>query len=220
MIKDVALEGAELVKEEILFEDLQYLINHGIVVSKISSLVSRELGMDKDFIYQMALAGLLHDIGKLKIGNYLYGRNAKDLKVEEIKYVRMHSTLGYEILKNEGYSAIILEAVLHHHENFDGTGYPANLKGEEIPFGARILRVCDVFSALVENRPYRRAFKTEIAMKLLIEEVKNFDMKCFLALQRAIHRKEFQEIEGLILENNRVELIPSNKESRMNLDFW
>lgn len=220
MIQEIALDNRKTIDEGILFEDLQNLINHGIVVSKIAALVSKELSMEEDFVYEMALAGLLHDIGKLKIGSFLYGRNAKELKVAEIKYVRMHSVLGYEILKNQGYSDIILESVLHHHENFDGTGYPSNLKGEEIPFGARILRVCDVFSALVENRPYRRAFKTEIAVKLLIDEVKNFDMKCFLALQRAIHKKEFLEIEALIQENNRVEISPPNKEGRMNLDFW
>lgn len=220
MTEEMSQKENRLMDGANLFDDLKYLINHGIVVSKIVSMVSRELGLEDEYVYEMALAGLLHDIGKLRIGNFLYGRNAKELKVAEIKYVRMHATLGYEILKNKGYSAIILEAVLHHHENFDGTGYPANLKGEDIPLGARILRVCDVFSALVENRPYRRAFKTEIAIKLLIDEVKNFDMRCFLALQRVIHKKEFLEVEALIQENNRLEIPPSNKENRMNLDFW
>lgn len=221
MIKNIISTHSGIIcDEQILTEDLENVINHGIVVSKIVSLVTRELGMDEEYVYEMALAGLLHDIGKLKIGHYLYGRNAKDLKVEEIKYVKLHPTLGYEILKKKGYNDMILKAVLHHHENFDGTGYPDNLKGEDIPFGARILRVCDVFSALVENRPYRRAYNTEVAVKLLIDEVKNFDMRCFLALQRAIHRKEFFEIKELIDENNRMELVSIAPRSTMNLDLW
>lgn len=205
--------------EDYLIEDMYSLIHHGIVVSKLVTLVGRELLLSDDEVYSLAVAGLLHDIGKLKIGRFLYGRSAKELKVEEIKYVRQHSVLSYEILKNKGYNAMILEAVLHHHENFDGTGYPDNLKGEAIPLTARILRVTDVFSALVENRPYRRAFDVETAVKLLIDEVKNFDMRCFLALQRVIHSEDFLEIKELIEENNRAENSLENKGS-MNLDVW
>ena len=80
--------------------------------------------------------------------------------------------------------------MLHHHENWDGSGYPDSLRGEEIPYGARILRVCDVFSALISDRPYRKAFDSATAMELMIEEIKNFDIKVFLAFQRIIHRDE------------------------------
>ena len=81
--------------------------------------------------------------------------------VEELKYVRMHSTLGYEELKGQGYSEFILQTILYHHENYDGTGYPSNLRGREIPKGARILRVCDVFCALSSDRPYRKALEVD-----------------------------------------------------------
>lgn len=209
-----------MTNRKILAKDLEDLVRHGIVVCRLAGMVTKELGMDEEYRKKMLQAGLLHDIGKLKIGSYLYGRNANDLKVEEIKYVRMHSVLGYEILKNKGYNDIILEAVLHHHENYDGTGYPDNLKGDEIPLGARILRVCDVFSALVENRPYRRAFSIEMAMKLLIDEVKNFDMACFLALQRAVHTDEFSEVKKIITDNNIFESEVDLNEVGMNLDLW
>jgi HD-GYP domain-containing protein (c-di-GMP phosphodiesterase class II) len=109
------------------------------------------------------------------------------LVIEEIKYVRRHTQLGYEALKNKGYSSFVLEAVYYHHENFDGSGYPENLRGEEIPLGSRILRVCDTYAALTEKRPYRDAFDSQTAVRMMIDEVKNFDMQIFLAFQRVVH---------------------------------
>ena len=92
-----------------------------------------------------------------------------------------------EILKEKGYSDFVSESVLYHHENFDGSGYPDNLKEFEIPIGARILRVCDVFAALISDRPYRSAFDVDAAVELMIEEVKNFDMEVFLAFMRVVN---------------------------------
>ena len=103
--------------------------------------------------------------------------------------MRMHTTLGYEELKDQGYSEFVLESILYHHENYDGTGYPDNLIGDQIPIGARILRVCDVFAALTSDRPYRTAFDVATVMELMIDEIKNFDMEVFLAFQRIIHNK-------------------------------
>ena len=117
--------------------------------------------------------------------NAMYGKGI----IEELKYVRMHSTLGYEELKDQGYSEFVLESILYHHENYDGTGYPDNLIGDQIPIGARILRVCDVFAALTSDRPYRTAFDVATVMELMIDEIKNFDMEVFLAFQRIIHNK-------------------------------
>ena len=89
---------------------------------------------------------------------------------------------------------MILKSILYHHENYDGTGYPANLSGEEIPLGARILRVCDTFSALVSNRPYRSAFDKDTAVELMIDEIKNFDVGVFLAFQRVIHQEDIEDV--------------------------
>ena len=91
------------------------------------------------------------------------------------------------------YSDFVVESILYHHENYDGSGYPENLAGDQIPLGARILRVCDVYAALTSDRPYRKAFDPETAVELMIDEVKNFDMKVFLAFQRTIHEEELQE---------------------------
>lgn len=209
----------QIPKETEIIIDLEDLIKHGLVVSRLVNLVSKELGLDSFFIEEMSQAGLLHDIGKLRISNYLYGRQNGELKVEEIKYVRMHSVLSYGILKKQGYSDRILNAVLYHHENYDGSGYPNNLKGKNIPFEARILRTCDVFGALVGHRPYREAFNADEAIRLMIAEIKNFDMECFLALQKVVNSKDFCELSQLIEDNKRTSLKVYEK-TEMNLDLW
>ena len=130
---------------------------HGICVSNLAFHVAEELNMDAETCHQLAVAGLIHDIGKLEISKYLYGKEEDPLTIEELKYVRTHSTLGYAILNERNYPDFVLQSILHHHENYDGSGYPSNLAGEEIPIGARVLRVCDTFAALISNRPYRAA---------------------------------------------------------------
>jgi HD-GYP domain-containing protein (c-di-GMP phosphodiesterase class II) len=168
-------------------------ISHGICVSNLAYRVAKELGLTKEQCYEMAVAGMLHDVGKLEVWKYIC-RQEDTLNIEEMRYVRSHSTLSYTMLVEAGYSEFILESILYHHENYDGTGYPSNRAGQEIPIGARILRVCDVFAALISDRPYRRAFSLGTAVELMIEEVKNFDMKVFLAFLTVIHREGIEEL--------------------------
>ncbi len=163
---------------------------HGIYVSCLVRDLSKELGLSDSVVYQFSLAGLLHDIGKLKLANYIYGNEeiVSPLVIEEMKYVRMHPMLSFEILKQRGYSDLVLDSVRYHHEDYDGTGFPSNLQGEEIPLGARIIRCCDVFAALTTDRPYRKHFTVEETMSLMIDEISHFDMKIFLAFERVVHR--------------------------------
>ena len=174
-----------------LAEDLMTYLQHGICVSNIATLLAKELNLPDSDCYEIAIAGVLHDIGKLRVSQNIYGRGEDVLEIEEMKYVRMHTTLGYRILKDAGYSKEIMNMILYHHENFDGSGYPNNYAGDEIPFEARIIRVCDVFVALISDRPYRKAFPVEVAIEMMIDEVKNFDMRIFLAFQRLTGSKEF-----------------------------
>ncbi len=183
-----------------LSEDLNAGLMHAICVSDLAGKLARELGLPEKEVQEIALAGILHDIGKLKISRYIYGRQEDTMQIEETRYIRRHAQLGEQILRQEGFSDNICNMVLYHHENYDGSGYPFNLQGEEIPLGARILRVCDVFAALISDRPYRKAFDIDTAIRLLIDEVKNFDMRVFLAFQSVIHNQstveELEEIEG------------------------
>ena len=176
--------------DRILDFDLSAELNHGVVVSNLAYAVAVEMGLDEEFCYQMAIAGMLHDIGKLKLTGYINGQERDPLLIEELNYVRMHSSLGYEELKDQGYSDIVLQSILYHHENYDGSGYPSNLSENSIPLGARILRVCDVYAALSSDRPYRKAFDVSTVIELMIDEIKNFDMEVFLAFQRVVHNNE------------------------------
>lgn len=161
-------------------------VEHGIYVSNMACAIGRKMGLSEEVINELAVAGVLHDIGKLRLGNYLDNGN-ENFVVEQLRYVRMHSKLSYDILSRNNYSDFILKSILYHHENYDGSGYPENLHGEEIPLGARILRVCDVFIALTSDRSYRRALDVDTAVQLMIEEVKNFDMEVFLAFLKVVH---------------------------------
>ena len=169
---------AEIFKsgDRLLDFDLSEELNHGIAVSNLAYAVAAELGQDEEFCYQMAIAGMLHDIGKLKLTGYINGQENDPLLIEE--------------LKDQGYSELVLQSVLYHHENYDGSGYPSNLRGDSIPLGARILRVCDVYAALSSDRPYRRAFDVSTVIELMIDEIKNFDMEVFLAFQRVVHNNK------------------------------
>ena len=186
---------------EYLSEDLSAGLLHAMCVSDLAAKLARELGLTEDKIQEIALAGMVHDIGKLKISRYIYGRQEDTMRIEETQYIRRHAQLGEQILRKQGFSDNICNMVLYHHENYDGSGYPFNLRGEEIPLGARILRVCDVFAALIADRPYRKAFDINTAIRLLIDEVKNFDMRIFLAFQSVVHTQstleELEEIEGM-----------------------
>ena len=179
--------SSSYVVRQALKKDVPDAVEHGIYVSNMACLIARELGLPEKMVYELSVAGILHDIGKLRLSNYMYGRNEESFVVEQLRYVRMHSTLSADILREREYSDFIVESILYHHENFDGSGYPDNLRGESIPLGARILRVCDVFIALTSDRPYRKAFDKDTAVTLMIDEVKNFDMGVFLAFLKVVH---------------------------------
>ena len=130
----------ENTQDRILEMDFSAELKHGVVVSNLAYDVAKELGLGEEECYQLAIAGMLHDIGKLKLEGYINGQEQNPMVIEELKYVRMHSTLGYEILKDQGYSEYVLESILYHHENYDGSGYPSNKKRKRDPCGSKNLK--------------------------------------------------------------------------------
>lgn len=128
---------SETTQDRILEMDLSAELKHGVVVSNLAYDVAKELGLGEKECYQLAIAGMLHDIGKLKLEGYINGQEQNPMVIEELKYVRMHSTLGYEILKDQGYSDYVLESILYHHENFDGQRLSQQQKRKGYPYGCK-----------------------------------------------------------------------------------
>ena len=136
--------------------------NHSETVSRLCAAIGTELGLDEGIVDQLALAGLLHDIGKIGIPDSLL-QASRGLTHEEMETVKSHPALGFSLLEGLGIAPID-EWILHHHENLDGSGYPDRLLGDEIPLGARIIRVADAFEAMTSDRPYRDGQSVEYAL--------------------------------------------------------
>lgn len=176
-------------RESILSISMSRQLAHGQAVSSLAYEVAKEMELPKQICRDIAVAGFFHDIGKTEL-ELPEGFGDDAMVVEEMNYVLTHPVKGAEILRRHGYSEEICSYVLHHHENCDGSGYPDHLEGWNIPLGAAVLRVCDIFCALVEDREYRGSFSPEDAFEVLRDEVKDYDLQAFLALQRVIHDSE------------------------------
>lgn len=132
-----------------------YTYEHSVKVCMLSILLSKWMNKPQVFIDEIAKVGLLHDIGKCNIPNEILNK-PDTLTSEEFGVMKTHATLGFVLLNNaKVLSRDVLKGVLHHHERYDGTGYPAKLLGKHIPEYARIVSIVDVFDAMTSNRVYR-----------------------------------------------------------------
>lgn len=123
---------------------------------------------DEKLIKAIEAAALLHDMGKLAVPEYILNKPGK-LTAAEFERMKLHASVGADILSAIEFPYPVVPIVRHHHENWDGTGYPDGIKGTDIPIGARILSVVDCFDALTSDRPYRPRLRDEEALHILIE---------------------------------------------------
>ncbi len=138
-----------------------YTGDHSRRVSDMACLVCGFLGMDEDAKQEIHIAGHLHDIGKIGIPDRVLLKAGK-LDDEEWALMKQHPQIGADILSRSRHFGRIAAIILHHHERWDGKGYPFGAKGEEIPLGARIIAVCDSIDAMCSARAYRKAMPTEV----------------------------------------------------------
>lgn len=142
---------------------------HSINVSYFSTLMGIKLRLDADRLYDLALGALLHDIGKLGIPLNILCKPDK-LDAEEYRIMQGHPYYGVQALYNiEGISTSVIQIVLQHHENFDGTGYPRQLKGSHSYILARLVHICDVYEALCAKRPYKEPMPRVKARSIILE---------------------------------------------------
>jgi PAS domain S-box-containing protein len=156
-------------------------------VGEMAGLVAREIGLPEDQVESVRRAAPLHDVGKIGVPDAIL-RKRGSLTTAEMDVMRTHTVLGGRILSG-GRSGLIRDAeqiALHHHERWDGGGYPHGLRGEEIPLAARIVAIADVFDALTHDRPYRPACPVdEVTMQVRESRGTHFDPEltdAFLAL--------------------------------------
>jgi putative nucleotidyltransferase with HDIG domain len=131
--------------------------------------LAREVGLNDDRqLRALEAAALLHDTGKLAIPEHIL--NKPDvLTPAEFEVMKRHAVIGADILSSIDFPFPVVPIVRHHHENWDGSGYPDGLRGDEIPMAARILSVVDCFDALTSDRPYRGALTPERALAVILE---------------------------------------------------
>ena len=164
---------------------------HSTRLAEWAVRVARHLGIPESGLYQYEVAALLHDIGKIGVPDAILKKPGK-LTDEERALINKHPEYSWSILRLfPGLEQASLFA-LHHHESYDGRGYPAGLKGEEIPLGARIVCAIDAFDAMVSSRPYRTGLPIEEAIRrLILASGTQFDpviVQCFLQIaQPEIH---------------------------------
>jgi putative nucleotidyltransferase with HDIG domain len=141
-----------------------YTAGHQLRVANLACAIATEMGLSQEKIEGILMAGSIHDVGKLSIPAEILSKPTK-LTNTEFSIIKEHSKSGYEMLKDVESPWPLAEIVYEHHERMNGSGYPRNLKGDEILMEARIMAVADVVEAIASHRPYRPSLGIETALE-------------------------------------------------------
>jgi putative nucleotidyltransferase with HDIG domain len=141
----------------------EYISGHSGRVAGMAVSLALEFNIPRHQVEKIRLAGLLHDIGKIGIKESVLKKQG-ELSDDEYSHMASHSIIGESILRSVIDDEEILTMVRHHHERYDGKGYPDGMVGQQIPVGARILAVADMYDAMTSDRPYRKAVNPRIAL--------------------------------------------------------
>jgi putative nucleotidyltransferase with HDIG domain len=165
----------------------EYTYMHSVAVCALMIALARQLDLAEDEVREAGMAGLLHDIGKMRIPLALLNKPGK-LSDSEFATMRRHPKEGARILlDSRQVSALVLDVCLHHHEKIDGSGYPHHLAGEQISLFARMGAVCDVYDAITSDRPYKAGWGAAESIHKMAEWSKgHFDERVFQSFVRAV----------------------------------
>jgi putative nucleotidyltransferase with HDIG domain len=203
MLPDMIRNNDVLMRLNQLKRSDDYTFEHSLRVSILAANIAKWLGYSNKQIEEVAQAGLLFDIGKMKVPQYILKRE-NNLTDEEFNIIKKHTQLGYSILlRTKGVSSSVKYAALQHHERMDGTGYPLRLRSGQIHEYAKIIMICDVFDAMISKKPYGRGFsKMEAAEYLNWNTSSSFDTKIVYIL---IHKiSEYMLGKKVILNTGEV----------------
>lgn len=168
----------------------EYTKDHSEQVASMALRIGEIMGLDDTQLQDLYYASLLHDIGKVIIPNEIL--NKKDqLTLEEFNQIKQHPEIGFEATKDLKNLSSISKYIRHHHERFDGFGYPDQLKEEDIPLLSRIITVVDAYDAMTSERPYRQALsKSEAVGELVKHKNSQFDAEIVDLLIQLINYKK------------------------------
>jgi putative nucleotidyltransferase with HDIG domain len=145
-----------------------YTRGHSERVARLAVEIGRELKLDDATLRALEFGGILHDVGKIGVPEQVLGKPAR-LTPEEFKVVQAHAVIGAEIVEGVEFLRSAKPAIRHHHERWDGKGYPDGLAGEAIPLIARILNAADIWDACTSERPYHPAASATVGLSILAE---------------------------------------------------
>lgn len=164
----------------------EYTYMHSVSVCALMVALGRELGLDEATTREAGVAGLLHDVGKMLVPEHILNKPGR-LSDDEFAQMRTHPERGHEALVRSGnVPEAALDVCLHHHERFDGSGYPQGLSGEKISLLARMGSVCDVYDAITSDRPYKQAWRAADSLGRMAQWAGHFDTKIFHAFVRTV----------------------------------
>jgi|SRR2546425_1332806 putative nucleotidyltransferase with HDIG domain len=183
--RDILFARLSMVAHAIDLKDA-YTGKHAREASDIAVRIARALRLPEPEVRKIKLAGMLHDIGKIGVSRKII-RKPSGLTSDEMMQMRKHPVIGAEIMRPVELLADASEIVRHHHEHFDGSGYPDGLRGDQIPIGSRVVLVADAFNAITTDRPYRKARDRVEALKILKQHTgTQFDPKVMEAFGRVV----------------------------------
>jgi len=167
---------------------------HGKRVGVLAYALAQYLEYPEEVMVAMYAAGRWHDEGKTKMPIEMLVKPSK-LSDKEFEQMKQHPVYSEHLAKLMGLPESIRQAILYHHEDYAGTGYPSKLKGEEIPYGARILRICDVFDALTEDRSYKKGISYKEALIIMDDDYRKgkYDPEFYM-----VFRKNHEEVEDYV----------------------
>ncbi|KPK02052.1 MAG: hypothetical protein AMK71_03620 [Nitrospira bacterium SG8_35_4] len=149
----------------------EYTRGHTQRVSELAVALAVKMGLSTKDINEIKIGGIIHDVGKIGVPRAILNKPGR-LELEEFEIMKTHPSIGYRIcLPLKKSLGMVLDIIYYHHEKLDGSGYPVGLKGEDIPVGAKVLAVADIYDALTSDRPYRKAMSKEKALEILRQEV-------------------------------------------------
>lgn len=154
----------------------EYTFKHSVDVATMGMIIARKSGLSEKDVYQVGVAGLLHDVGKSQIPNEILNKAGK-LTEEEFTIMKKHTLFGYNILKEKSdIPTEIVAGVLQHHEKINGRGYPLKLTENQISTYAKVLSVADIYDALVTERPYKKGFSPHDALEMIMALTDELDL--------------------------------------------